>query len=85
MTISGVGPIVLLSFFALVDDPAQFRRASDGGAFFGFTPRRYQSDEMGWSGRISNAVIRPCVVRWSRPQVPRSIGCSGSWRLRAGR
>lgn len=53
MTIPGVGPLVSLSFVALVDDPGRFRKASDVGAFLGLTPRRHQSGEMDWSGRIS--------------------------------
>lgn len=53
VTIPGVGPIVALSFVALVDDPARFRSTGNVGAFLGLTPRRYQSGEMDWSGRIS--------------------------------
>ncbi|MEO1458696.1 MAG: transposase, partial [Pseudomonadota bacterium] len=30
-----------------------FRRSRDVGAFLGLTPRRHQSGEMDWSGRIS--------------------------------
>lgn len=53
MTIPGVGPIVSLSFVALVDDPTRFSRTSDVGAFLGLTPKRHQSGEMDWSGRVS--------------------------------
>ena len=53
MTIPGVGPVVALNFVALVDDPSRFGRAENVGAFLGLTPRRYQSGEMDWSGRIS--------------------------------
>jgi len=53
MTIPGVGPMVSLSFIALVDDAGRFRKAADVGAFLGLTPRRYQSGEMDYSGRIS--------------------------------
>jgi transposase len=53
MTIPGVGPIVLLSFAAHVDDPNRFSKATDVGAFLGLTPRRHQSGEMYWSGRVS--------------------------------
>jgi transposase len=53
VTIPGVGPVVALSFIALVDDPARFGRTGDVGAFLGLTPRRHQSGEMDWSGRIS--------------------------------
>lgn len=52
-TIPGVGPIVSLSFIATIDDVARFRKAADVGAYLGLTPRRYQSGETDWSGRIS--------------------------------
>ena len=53
MTIPGVGPVNALSFIALVDDPNRFSRSSDVGAFLGLTPKRHQSGEMDWSGRVS--------------------------------
>lgn len=69
----GVGPIVSLSFVALVDDPDRFNKTSDLGAFLGLTPRWHQSGEMDWSGRVSkcrDATMRgllfeaaSCVVR----------------------
>lgn len=46
MTIPGVGPIVSLSFVALVDDPGRFGKSSVVGAFLGLTPRRHQSGGM---------------------------------------
>lgn len=51
--VPGVGPIVALSFIARIDDATRFRRAVDVGAYLGMTPRRYQSGENDWSGRIS--------------------------------
>ncbi|PIL19001.1 hypothetical protein P775_16695 [Puniceibacterium antarcticum] len=56
MTMPGGGPIVSLSFVALVDDPGRFSRTSDIGAFLGLTPRRHQSGEMDWSGRVPKCV-----------------------------
>lgn len=53
MTIPGVGPVNALSFIALVGEPARFSRTSDVGAFLGLTPKRHQSGEMDWSGRVS--------------------------------
>lgn len=53
MTVPGVGPVVALSFIATLDDAERFRRSRDVGAFLGLTPRRHQSGEMDWSGRIS--------------------------------
>lgn len=53
MTIPGVGPVNALSFIALIDDPGRFSRTSDVGAFLGLTPKRHQSGEVDWSGRVS--------------------------------
>jgi transposase len=53
MTVPGVGPIVALNFIAAIDDAGRFARASDVGAYLGLTPRRYQSGEIDYSGRIS--------------------------------
>ncbi len=53
MTVPGVGPIVALSFIAAIDDADRFARAKDVGAYLGLTPRRYQSGEIDYSGRIS--------------------------------
>ena len=52
MTIPGVGPIMPLSFLALVDEPSRFSKTSDAEAFLGLAPRRHQSGEMDWSGRV---------------------------------
>ncbi|MDJ0826175.1 MAG: IS110 family transposase [Rhodobacter sp.] len=52
-SVPGVGPIVALSFIAAIDDATRFRRAVDVGAYLGLTPRRYQSGDTDWSGRIS--------------------------------
>jgi transposase len=53
MTIPGVGAIVALSYTAVIDDPARFRRSSSVGVYVGLTPRRYQSGEVDVSGHIS--------------------------------
>jgi transposase len=53
MTVPGVGPIVALNFIAAIDDVSRFAKATDVGAYLGLTPRRYQSGEVDYSGRIS--------------------------------
>jgi transposase len=53
MTVPGVGPIVALNFIAAIDDAGRFAKATDVGAYLGLTPRRYQSGEIDYSGRIS--------------------------------
>jgi len=53
MTVPGVGPMTALAFMTAIDDPARFARSASVGPYLGLTPRRYQSAEVAWSGRIS--------------------------------
>jgi len=53
MTVPGVGPIVALTFRATVYQPQRFARSKAVGAHFGLTPRRFQSGETDYDGRIS--------------------------------
>ena len=53
MTIPGVGPITALAFAAAIDDPVRFVRSRDVGAYLGLVPRRHQSGEIDYVGRIS--------------------------------
>jgi transposase len=41
------------AFTAAIDDPARFRRSRELGAYLGLVPRRYQSGEVDYTGRIS--------------------------------
>ncbi len=66
MTVPGVGPVVALSFVTAVDTPERFRKAEDVGAYFGLTPKKYQSGEIDYDGRISrlgNAMTRQHLVQ----------------------
>jgi transposase len=53
MTAPGVGMIVALGYLTGVETPARFARSSSVGAYFGMTPRRYQSGEVDQAGRVS--------------------------------
>jgi len=53
MSVRGVGPIVGLTYVAAIDDPARFTSSKQVGPHFGLTPKRYQSGETDYSGRIS--------------------------------
>ena len=53
MTVPGVGTIVALTYASAIDDPARFRSSKTVGAHFGLTPKKYQSGETDYSGRIS--------------------------------
>lgn len=54
MTIPGVGPITALSFYATVDDPSRFSSSRLVAAYFGLTPRVFQSGVSSRSGGISH-------------------------------
>ncbi len=82
MSVPGVGPMTALAFTTAIDDPDRFARSSSVGAYLGLTPRRHQSGEVEWSGRISkhgDALARHMlyeaansllsrVRRWSAPK-----------------
>src|SRR5215472_4515433 len=53
MTTPSVGAIVALTFASAIDDPARFSSSKRVGAHFGMTPKKYQSGETDYTGRIS--------------------------------
>lgn len=55
MTVPGVGAVVSLTYRAGVDDPSRFAKSKTLGAYFGLTPRRYQSGETDVVGSITKA------------------------------
>ena len=64
MTVPGVGPITAAAFIAVIDQPDRFKNATSVAAYIGLTPRRYQSGEVDYSGRISksgDAMLRACL------------------------
>ena len=64
MTVPGVGAVVSLTYRAAVDDPDRFKKSKSVGAFFGLTPRRYQSGETDVTGgitRIGDASVRTAL------------------------
>jgi transposase len=64
MTVPGVGAVVSLTHCAAVDDPARFPKSKSVGAFFGLTPKRYQSGETDVTGgitRVGDASVRTAL------------------------
>jgi len=54
MGVPGVGPVTALAFRTAIDDPRRFARSRNVGAYFGLTPKRFQSGtSVDWDGRIS--------------------------------
>jgi len=66
MTAPGVGPIVALSFVTAIDYPERFSRAEDVAAYFGLTPRQFQSGETDHQvgiSRVGNSMTRTHLVQ----------------------
>src|ERR1700743_2513641 len=53
MSTPAVGPIVALTYASAIDDPSRFKSSKQAGPLFGLTPKKYQSGETDYSGRIS--------------------------------
>lgn len=64
MTTPGIGVVVSLTFVAAVDETDRFRSSRMVGAHFGLTPKKYQSGETDYTGRISkigDATVRTAL------------------------
>jgi transposase len=64
MTAPGVGAVVAMTYKTAIDDPRRFRKSKDVGPYFGLTPKKYQSGEVDWTGRISkvgDAMVRTAL------------------------
>ena len=53
MTTTGVGAVISLTYASAVDDPDRFKKSKQVGAHYGMTPKRYQSGDTDYTGRIS--------------------------------
>lgn len=53
MSIPGVGVQTSAAFAAAVDEAGRFRQSRSAGAYFGLVPKRHQSGEIDWTGRIT--------------------------------
>ena len=53
MTVPGVGPVTALAFTATIDNAGRFAKSRTVGAYVGLTPRRFQSGEKDYTGKMS--------------------------------
>lgn len=68
MSTPGVGALVALTYRSAVDDPTRFSKSSTVGAYFGLTPKKYQSGETDRDGGVSKVGDAWCEPRCSRPR-----------------
>ena len=88
MTTPSVGPIVALTYAAAVDDPKRFRSSKATGAHFGLTPKKYQSGETDYTGRISkigDASVREALYQAAHVMLTKPVrNCAAlkGWAMR---
>jgi transposase len=88
MTTPGVGVIVALTYASAIDDPSRFKSSKTVGAHFGMTPKRYQSGETDYSGRISkngDGSVRAVLYEAAHVILTKPVkGCAAlkSWAMR---
>jgi transposase len=91
MSAPAVGPIVALTYASAVDDPRRFTSSKRVGAHFGLTPKKYQSGEIDYTGRISkigDATVRTALYEAAHIMLIKPIkGCTAlkSWAMRIAR
>ncbi|CDX61705.1 transposase [Mesorhizobium plurifarium] len=91
MSTPGVGPIVALTYAAAIDDPRRFSSSKRVGAHFGLTPKKYQSGETDYSGKISkigDAAVRTALYEAAHIMLVKPLqGCTAlkSWAMRIAR
>jgi transposase len=88
MTTPAVGPIVALTYVFAIDDPKRFSSSKATGAHFGLTPRKYQSGETDYTGRITkvgDASVREALYQAAHIMLTKPIkNCTAlkSWAMR---
>jgi transposase len=91
MSTPAVGPIISLTYASAIDDPSRFTSSKQAGPLFGLTPKKYQSGETDYSGRISklgDASVREALYEAAHIILTKPIkGCAQlkSWAMRIAR
>jgi transposase len=91
MSTPAVGPIISLTFASAIDDPSRFTSSKQAGPLFGLTPKKYQSGQTDYSGRISklgDASVREALYEAAHIILTKPIkGCTRlkSWAMRIAR
>jgi transposase len=88
MTTPAVGPIVALTYAFAIDDPKRFTSSKATGAHFGLTPKKYQSGQTDYTGRITkigDASVREALYQAAHIMLTKPIkNCAAlkSWAMR---
>tara|TARA_B100000378_G_scaffold259140_1_gene238906 strand:- start:290 stop:748 length:459 start_codon:yes stop_codon:yes gene_type:complete len=77
MSIPGVVVQTSAAFVAAVDEVGRFRQSRTADAYFGLVPRRHQSGEIDWTGRITkqgDSMVRKLLYEAANSILTRSRG-----------
>jgi transposase len=91
MSTPAVGPIVSLTYASAIDDPTRFKSSKQAGAHFGLTPKKHQSGETDYTGRISkigDSSVRTALYEAAHIMLTKPLkGCTQlkSWAMRIAR
>jgi transposase len=91
MSTPAVGPVISLTYASAIDDPSRFTSSKRAGPLFGLTPKKHQSGETDYSGRISklgDASVREALYEAAHIILTKPIKrCSAlkSWAMRIAR
>jgi transposase len=91
MSTPGVGTIVALTYASAIDDPSRFKSSKTVGAHFGLTPKKYQSGEIDYTGRVSkigDSSVRAALYEAAHVILTKPLkGCTAlkSWAMRIAR
>ena len=91
MSTPAVGPLISLTYASAIDEEARFTSSKRAGPLFGLTPKKYQSGETDYSGRISkngDASVREALYEAAHIILTKPIkGCAQlkSWAMRIAR
>lgn len=86
MSTPGVGALVALTYRSAIDDPTRFSKSSTVGAYFGLTPKKYQSGETDRDGGVSkvgDAMVRTALFEAAHIMLTRATRFSSlkRWAL----
>lgn len=76
MTVPGVGALIAVTFTSAVDKPERFARSKAVGAYFGLTPKKYQSGETDITGavsRVGDAMVRTALYEGAHILLTRAV------------
>jgi len=83
----GIGALVAITYRSAVDDPGRFDKSRTVGAYFGLTPKKYQSGETDIDGgisRVGDAMVRAALFEAAHIMLTRATRFSALKRWEMG-